>query len=150
MKLERILTPVDFSDTSRAALEWSVALAQKVGAQVTILHAYEMPTYAFPEVALALTPELVKRIAEDSEAMVNEWVKAYAKSGVVQGVVKAGPAWEQINEVAQAIDADLIVVGTHGRRGLSRLLLGSVAERVVRSAVRPVVTIRPADADAKS
>ena len=60
----------------------------------------------------------------------------------VDGVLREGVPWEEINAVADAIDADLVVIGTHGRRGLTRALLGSVAENVVRTAHRPIVTIR--------
>jgi nucleotide-binding universal stress UspA family protein len=140
---KRILVPTDFTETSDRALVWALDLAARLGASVTVLHAYEIPVIGFPDGAIIATPEMASRIADASRAALDAAIDK-RRSGTVpiDGVLREGVAWEAINAVADELDADFIVIGTHGRRGLSRALLGSVAENVVRTAHRPVVTIR--------
>jgi nucleotide-binding universal stress UspA family protein len=141
--LKRILVPTDFTDTSDRALDWALNLAGRLGGAVTVLHAYEIPVIGFPDGAIIATPEIAGRIADASRAALDAAV-AKRRGGPVpiDGVIREGVAWEAINAMADELDADMIVIGTHGRRGLARALLGSVAENVVRTAHRPVVTIR--------
>lgn len=141
--LKRILVPTDFTDTSDRALDWALNLAGRLGGAVTVMHAYEIPVIGFPDGAIIATPEIAGRIAEASRAALDTAV-AKRRGGPVpiDGVIREGVAWEAINALADELDADMVVIGTHGRRGLSRALLGSVAENVVRTAHRPVVTIR--------
>jgi nucleotide-binding universal stress UspA family protein len=109
---------------------------------VTVMHAYEIPMIGFPDGALVATADLAPRIADASRAALNSAVaKRQGGSVAIDGVLREGVAWEEINKVADEIDADVIVIGTHGRRGLARALLGSVAENVVRTAHRAVLTI---------
>jgi nucleotide-binding universal stress UspA family protein len=141
--LRRILVPTDFTETSDRALDWAVGVAAKVGGHITLLHAYEIPIIGFPDGAVIATPEMASRLADASRAALDATVKRLADRGVaVDSLLREGVVWEEINAVADSIQADLIVIGTHGRRGLARALLGSVAENVVRTATRPVVTIR--------
>ena len=142
-ELRRILVPTDFTETSDRALDWALDLAKRLGAAVTILHAYEIPIVGFPDGAIIATPEIAGRISDASKAALESTMARAQDRGVtVDGVLREGVPWEEINAVADAIDADLVVIGTHGRRGLTRALLGSVAENVVRTAHRPIVTIR--------
>jgi nucleotide-binding universal stress UspA family protein len=142
-ELRRILVPTDFTETSDRALEWALDLAKRLGAVVTILHAYEIPIVGFPDGAIIATPEIAGRISDASKAALESTLARARDRGVtVDSVLREGVPWEEINAVADAIDADLVVIGTHGRRGLTRALLGSVAENVVRTAHRPIVTIR--------
>jgi len=106
------------------------------------MHSYEIPIVGFPDGALVATADVATRIADASRKGLETVVARRQGTGVkVDGVLREGVAWEEINQVAEAIDADLIVIGTHGRKGLARALLGSVAENVVRTATRPVLTI---------
>jgi nucleotide-binding universal stress UspA family protein len=106
------------------------------------MHAYEIPIVGVPDGALIATPELAARISDASRAALDATLKRMEGKGVrVEGVLREGVAWEEIEQVADAIDADIIVIGTHGRRGIARALLGSVAENVIRTTYRPVLTI---------
>jgi len=142
-ELRRILVPTDFTETSDRALDWAMGIAARVGASVTVMHSYEIPIVGFPDGAIVATPEIASRIADASRAALESSVAQRSGRGVpLDSVLREGVAWEEINAVADAIDADLVVIGTHGRRGLARALLGSVAENVIRTAHRPIVTIR--------
>lgn len=106
------------------------------------MHAYEIPIVGVPDGALIATPELAARLADASRSALDSTLKRLENRGVqVAGVLREGVAWEEIERVADEIDADIIVIGTHGRRGIARALLGSVAENVIRTTYRPVLTI---------
>jgi nucleotide-binding universal stress UspA family protein len=106
------------------------------------MHSYEIPIVGFPDGALVATADIAARMAEASrKGLDNVIAKRSGGKIKVEGALREGVAWEEINKVAEAIDADIIVIGTHGRKGLARALLGSVAENVVRTATRPVLTI---------
>jgi nucleotide-binding universal stress UspA family protein len=142
-ELRRILVPTDFTETSDRALDWAMGIAARVGASVTVMHSYEIPIIGFPDGAIVATPEIATRIADASRAALESTVEQRRGRGVpLDSVLREGVAWEEINAVADQMDADLVVIGTHGRRGLARALLGSVAENVIRTAHRPIVTIR--------
>jgi nucleotide-binding universal stress UspA family protein len=138
----RILVPTDFTETSDRALDWAIHLASAVGASVTVMHAYEIPVVGFPDGALIPTAEIAQRITDAARNGLTALVDRNRDRGVaIDGILREGVAYEEINAVADQIDADLLVVGTHGRRGLARALLGSVAENVIRTSHRPVLTI---------
>jgi nucleotide-binding universal stress UspA family protein len=138
----RILVPTDFTDVSNHALDWAIELAASVGASVTVMHSYAIPVVGFPDGALLPTPQLALGMSEAAAAALEAAV-AGRRGGAVplDTVLREGEAWEEIVDVADEVDADLIVVGTHGRHGLARALLGSVAEHVVRTSHRPVLTL---------
>jgi nucleotide-binding universal stress UspA family protein len=139
--IERILVAHDFSETADAALALALDLAEKLRARVTILHAYETPTYVFPESVVA-TADLVGQIrgaAEEALASVKE--RAQRPGVSVDTLLRQGVAWSEIDRAAQELGTDLVVMGTHGRRGISRALIGSVAEKVVRTAPCAVLTV---------
>jgi nucleotide-binding universal stress UspA family protein len=139
----RILVATDFTETSSRALDWAIELAARLGAAVTVMHAYEIPVLGFPDGALIATSDVAARISGAAQDALNRTVEEHRGRGVpIDGILREGAAWEEVDAVADSTDADLIVIGTHGRRGLTRALLGSVAEKVVRTARRPVVTIR--------
>jgi nucleotide-binding universal stress UspA family protein len=142
-ELRRILVPTDFTETSDRALDWALDLAARLGSSVvTVMHAYEIPILGFPDGALIATPEIASRISDAARAALDRTVAKSNHRGVpLDSVLRDGVAYEEINAVAEAMNADLIVIGTHGRRGLARALLGSVAENVIRTSTRPVVTI---------
>lgn len=142
LSIRRILVPHDFSDTANRALEYALDLAETFGAKVTVMHAYEIPVYGFPE-----GPVLTAEMAGQIEAAARTAIEAIAKRSKRPGIeadfaLRQGPAWSEIQAAAKEIKADMVVIGSHGRRGLSRALLGSVAEKVVRTAPCPVLTVR--------
>lgn len=142
---KRILVATDFSDTANAAFDYAVDLAKQLGASVTALHAYELPVYGFPNGALVASVEMTTRIMTAAQEALASACTARASRGIeITPIVRQGITWEEVHRVAEEIDADLIVIGTHGRRGLSRALLGSVAEKIIRTATRPVLTIHAA------
>jgi nucleotide-binding universal stress UspA family protein len=144
MSTKRILVAVDFGEASSHALDWALDLASRIGAEVTVMHAYEPPVYGFPEGALVVTADVATRLASGAQAALSSLVQARSRAGVpLRSVLKQGVPWEEINAAAEEIQADMVVVGTHGRKGLSRMFLGSIAERVVRTSSRPVVTVHP-------
>jgi nucleotide-binding universal stress UspA family protein len=138
----RILVATDFTETSQRALDAALELAARLGASLTVMHAYEIPVVGVPDGALIATPELAARISDAARIALDSTIKRLEGRGVrVEGVLREGVAWEEIEHVANDIDADVIVIGTHGRRGIARALLGSVAENVIRTTYRPVLTI---------
>jgi nucleotide-binding universal stress UspA family protein len=148
--IRRILVPTDFTETSEHALDWALELAAKLGAAVTVMHTYEIPIVGFPDGAIVATPEIASRIADASRTALDGTVERRRGRGIaIEAILREGVAWEEINSVAETINADLVVIGTHGRRGLTRALLGSVAENVIRTAHRPIVTIRFPDTGKK-
>ena len=146
----RILVPTDFSEPSEAALDYARALAGKFGASLHVLHVFDAPFAAgavSPEGFIAESPEVHARLFEDAKNRLQRRVTATdrhrygAKTEIVTG---SSP--ESIVNYAKERGMDLIVMGTHGRSGLAQLLIGSVAEKVVRTAPCPVMTVRRAPA----
>jgi nucleotide-binding universal stress UspA family protein len=138
MKLEHILIPTDFSDNSRLALDWAAALREKFPARLTLLHVLE--TIVNYGTELSFLPVDVDTGREQSaHAHLKE--QAATLGGSVQTVCLRDTPWRGICEWAAAHAVDLIVMPTHGHSGLKHLWLGSVAERVVRKAPCPVLTI---------
>ncbi len=146
-KVARVLCPVDFSEYSDYALQHALAYAKTFGAELHVVHVLElpfMPTYAMaglPELSVP-TEELEAQVRKHTEEVVQECRKSHDK---VEGTVRIGSAFLEIIECAKEIDADLIVMGTHGRTGLTHMLIGSVAEKVVRKAPCPVLTVKHPD-----
>jgi nucleotide-binding universal stress UspA family protein len=142
--VRRILVGHDFEDHSEAALDYALALARASAAQVVILHAYEVASMGAPEV-LVLATDWIRQITAIARERLDAIV-AHARNGgdglSVEAELRQGRAWREIDAVAKERDVDLIVVGSHGRHGLPRALLGSVAEKVVRTAPCPVLVIR--------
>jgi len=147
LEIRRILVPVDFSEKSERALDYAIELAKKLGASVTLVHAYEIPVYGFVDATVVATPDLAARLSDAAQKTLDALVASRRDRGVpLHGVLRNGVAWEEIASVAKDTHADLIVIGTRGRRGLARALLGSVAESVIRTSDVPVLTIHaPAD-----
>ncbi len=139
--IKRILVPHDFSETAEHALKYALDLAERLGASVTVAHVYDVPVYSYPE-GPALTVEMTAQIERAAETALDALAQRSRRPGVeIDTALRRGSAWSEINAVAKLTNADLIVIGTHGRRGLARALLGSVAEKFVRSAPCPVLTV---------
>ena len=138
--IRHILVAVDLHGASMRALSYGVQLAHSVGAQLTVLHSYDADGHA----ALADLPPPVPiadvRVAAERE--IGRLVATLRQHGVeATSVVRGGAPATEILATTREVGADLVVLGTHGRRGLSRLMLGSVAEQVVRRSSVPVITL---------
>lgn len=137
MKCEHILVPIDFSRDAEQALGYAIGLAQQFQARLTLLHAIYVPEAA--EVNLAAYLEKVESEAEREIAACRK--RAEDAGVAVDTLIVRGVPSHTIVEKARDRQADLIAMGTHGRTGLQHLLIGSVAERVVRLAPCPVMVI---------
>jgi nucleotide-binding universal stress UspA family protein len=142
LALKHILVPVDFTETSDRALDYALEFASRFDAKITVMHAYEIPVYGFPDGAFIATGDVAAQIASSAQKALDSLIRARQRPGVsLQGVLRTGVAWEETNRAAGELGVDLIIIGTHGRRGLARALLGSVAENIIRTATKPVLTI---------
>jgi nucleotide-binding universal stress UspA family protein len=149
MKLEKIAVGIDFSEQSEVALEQAMNVARRSGAEVVLIHACSVPDAAksvpltMQGTVSQLETVVRERLAEDRKKL--EQLRERADSGTVEvsHVVIDGFADSGVVEAAAEIAADLIVVGTHGRTGFGRFLLGSVAERTVRLSESNVMVARP-------
>ncbi|HEY3820302.1 MAG TPA: universal stress protein [Polyangiaceae bacterium] len=136
-----ILVPHDFSETAQSALAFALDLAGKLGAHITLLHVYDVPAYAYGEGA-ALTVDFLGRIRSAAQTALEVVATRARRPDVeIDVLLRQGSAWSEIDACAKESSVDLIVLGTHGRHGLARVLLGSVAEKVVRTAPCPVLTV---------
>jgi nucleotide-binding universal stress UspA family protein len=141
-KLKRILVPVDFSDASLQALQYAVPYAEQFGATLYLLHVVEPIAFAgdLPgAVVLPSNEELVDYAGKQLFSLANKEIEERAP---VNAQVRIGKACMEIVGAAKALHIDLIVIATHGYTGIKRLLLGSTAEKVVRSAPCPVLVVR--------
>ena len=141
----QILVPTDLSEGADQALDYACELARALGAQVHLLNVVSIPAMGVPELGLSLTSTMIDQLVVDNQAAIEQLAKTRCAGQVGQVLVRAGNPRDEINEVAKELGVDLIVMGTHGRRGISRALLGSVAEIVVRSAPCAVLTVRMRD-----
>jgi universal stress protein A len=138
------LVPIDFSDESDAALAYAAGLAATLDATIHLLHAIAVPPMTVMEVGSAYTAATIESATKTAQGSLEDRVKSYRdRVSLAPPRIEIGDPRDVIDQVAEQIGADLIVMGTHGRRGIRRVLLGSVAESVVRSAPCPVLTIRP-------
>lgn len=148
---EKILVPIDFGLHSTEAIRRAVDVAAHYGASLTLVYVYEPLDYALPEGYALYTPEQVGQLLEDFRERLRTTagqVEAMGAQGATHEVL-TGSAAGEIVEYARAHAFDLIVMGTHGRRGLSHLLMGSVAERVLRTAPCPVLTVKAQDEEGR-
>ena len=142
LKLERILVPMDFSEASEQALEYALTLARKFEASITLMHVVELiassPDANFGYVPLD-TGEQVAAATKRLEKIAAERIPA---AMLETTLVQSGTPYREITAAAKELNLDLIVITTHGYTGLTHVLLGSTAERIVRHAPCPVLTVR--------
>ena len=147
-QIQNILVAVDFSDYSEAALQYATFLAETFGATLTLVHSVE--PYVYPEdLSAGFTIEQIdaRWIQKQKEKL--EALRQTIKKGIpATVVVTMGTPWNRIVGAAKSWNANLIVLGTHGRTGLKHALMGSTAERVVRHATCPVLVVHSADSRA--
>ena len=138
-----ILVPTDFSEPADQALAYAVELATRLDATIHLVHAITVPVMGIAEIGLAYASSVIDHSTKASLKALDALVERYrGRAPFGPPRLEVGDARDAIDRVAEDIHADLIVIGTHGRRGVSRALLGSIAESVVRTAPCPVLTVR--------
>jgi predicted phosphoribosyltransferase/nucleotide-binding universal stress UspA family protein len=144
--IRSILVATDFGPASERALETAVEMATRYDAKLTVLHVFEPPPYPYvgvmPAPLMAPTVEQVRAGEYERFNATLEFVGKRCKNS--NGILREGSAWREILAAIEAEKPDLVVLGSHGRRGLPRFVIGSVAERVVRLAPIPVMTVHGA------
>jgi universal stress protein A len=148
VSIHRILVPTDFSEYSAEALKYAVYLGKTFKSVLHLIHVFE-PAYVSPGgVLLSVLPDevhtWVKQLREEETQKLNEAAEEIRMElPGVRVLFKTGMPFVEIIKAAEEVPADIIVLGTHGRTGIAHVLMGSVAERVVREASCPVLTVRP-------
>jgi nucleotide-binding universal stress UspA family protein len=144
MQFKLILCPVDFSDFSVSAYEYALTLAEHYKVRLVTLHAVELSKYPYADYAGSIgdLADLSRSLLEGGKAKLREFVTKHPRQGIEpQLVVEQGNASDLILSFAQTHNIDLIVMGTHGRRGFDRFVLGSTTDRVMRKACCPVLIV---------
>ncbi len=142
-KLKKILVPLDFSDHSTKALKYAIKFAQQFGAHIDLLHVVEPAVY--PE-GMIIPPDM-EDINTSLEKQAVKTLKKTASQTIPKGVawsiaVRVGSPYSEIVELARKTETDLLIITTHGYTGLKHFVMGSTAERIVRHAPCPVLTVR--------
>jgi len=148
---KKIVIATDFGEESKVAADAAVELAERLRVPLVLVHGHMAPLGAYTPVPVAPSTDYVQALEDAVRDLLEEEAQRLRARGVeVTTMLRIGFASEAILEAAKEVDAGLIVVGTHGRRGLPRALLGSVAEKVTRSSPVPVLTVHgglsPSDA----
>ena len=146
IKLQKILCPIDFSENSLEALRYAAHTALKENATVYLIHIVDSRVYdyggpIYEPITPAMKPAIDQASKDQLRDKLLEKVPKEIK-GRVETVVSFGVPFVEIIKAARDYDIDLIIMGTHGRSGISHMLIGSVAEKVVRKAPCPVLTVR--------
>jgi universal stress protein A len=145
IEINRILLPTDFSEYSAAARKYACAFAEQFRAELHLLHVIHDLAPLVPEPGIVIPPpaDYLRDIELNAQAMLERAVDAqWAAGKKIVRVVRQGPPFLEIIRYAREANIDLIVIGTHGRTGLVHVLMGSVAEKVVRKAPCPVLSVR--------
>jgi nucleotide-binding universal stress UspA family protein len=141
MSAERktILVPVDFEGASARAIEAAKWLAGALGADLVLLHVHDRPSFDHPELPTEMVSRIEGVVEKDARTKLADLTK---QVGAVRSIFAHGDAATRILETAAEAKPAMIVMGTHGRKGMSRIFMGSVAAHVVRAAPVPVVTVK--------
>jgi len=145
VEIRRILVPVDFSGVAPILAKWAKGFAKQLNAKIILTYILEdLSTYEGIFVDLKTLTELENTLYEGAKKAMEDFLKEhFSDFPDVEPVLEKGDVVETILRVVQEKGADLIVIGTHGRKGLDRILFGSVAEGVVKNSPIPVVTLNP-------
>lgn len=138
-----ILVPTDLGVGAEEALDYACELAQQFGATIHLLNVITLPALGVPELGVAMSGSIIDSLVKDNQASLEALAeKKCVKAKIGDKLLRTGDARDVIIQTAKEVGAELIVMGTHGRRGVTRALLGSVTETVVRMAPCPVLTVR--------
>ena len=142
-KYRRLLCPVDFSDISKDAFQIAIDLAVLFKADLHVMHVFQMPASTIPEGIYDIPDDAEDKVKNHFSKKLDEFIKNHStpEINITTGSYEGFPHVEII-KYANETNADMIVMGTHGRTGLSHVLLGSVTERVIRTSDIPVLTVR--------
>lgn len=143
--LGRIIHPTDFSPASTPAFTRAVEAAKENRAELVVVHVLStvIPIVGDGYISPQAYDDMQKAARAQGKKQLDALVEKAKKGGAqAVGVLLEGTAWDQITRIAKSKHADMIIMGTHGRTGLAKLFLGSVAERVVGTAPCPVMTVR--------
>ena len=142
LKLKSILVPIDFSETSKKAVQYAVRLSEQFGSKITLLHVVE--PIATPDLAyhpMMLETDKVKEAAKERLGGLSRQMKIPSRL-LEKTLVRYGTPFAEITDAARSLKVDLIILTTHGYTGFKHVFMGSTAERVVRHAPCPVLTVR--------
>ncbi|MBL8817382.1 MAG: universal stress protein [Planctomyces sp.] len=147
IQLKKILVPTDFSDFSKPAVDYACAIAARFGSQLHLMHVVPDPAMLVPE-SHAFSAEAMEAqsaaLIDDAKKRIEHLPGGGWENGQpIVREVRTGAVFLEIIDYAKQNDVDLIVIGTHGRGGLMHVLLGSVAEKIVRKSPCPVLTVKP-------
>lgn len=144
MQINQILVPTDFSENAKHAVSYAIELAKRCSAKLHLLHTPVIPTYLLMDLSYSPGPEAVTRILNDSQEALDEEAQAIREAGVEHfSAIREGTVHEVIRDYAKEHDVDLVIVGTHGRSGVSKLMYGSVTERVLKTVHTPIIVVPP-------
>ena len=144
VQIKTIVCALDFSEVSPKVAAYAKNLAEVCGAKIVALYvAPSLTQYVEFHVQASYIDDFVTGIVSGATDTMNSFVKEYFQGVPVEGRVVSGYAAEEIVAVAEEVGADLIVLGTHGRKGLDKILFGAVAEKVIKTAKLPVLSMRP-------
>lgn len=142
-RMKKILVPIDFSDCAKKALQYATPLAQQYNAGITLLYVAPAPAYGGGEYGIIDYSTVTTETTAAGEKRLERFAADEIRAEVaVERIVRTGSATAEIIDVAEHLPADIIVISTHGYSGLKHVLLGSVAEHVVRHAPCPVLVVR--------
>jgi nucleotide-binding universal stress UspA family protein len=145
MTIDVILVATDFEPAAQAALDFAIELARPLGARIVLAHVFDLPLVGLPDATLMVGAETAARLSDEAQQSLDLELARVKDRGVrIDGVLHQGDPRDGVGEVAATEKAKLIVVGSHGRRGVVRALLGSIAEEVVRRSVVPVTVVHKA------
>jgi len=144
LQFKTILVPIDFSDFSKSALKYAVTFAQQFHSKLILIYVMEPviypPDFSMGQIALpAVNFEMDQRAKEELDKLAESEIGSLVH---VETVLKTGKPFVEIIETAKQMDADLIIISTHGHSGVEHILFGSTADKVVRKAPCPVLTLR--------
>lgn len=144
MKINKILVPIDFSDYSKSALRYAVNFAKMFNSEIILIYVVEPviypPDFSMGQIAIpTVTTEFDERAKEELTKLAKNEIPSTIK---VSTLIKAGKPFIEIIDTAAEADVDLIIIATHGHSGVEQILFGSTAEKVVRKAPCPVLTLR--------
>lgn len=142
--IKKILVPIDFSDYSRSALKYAVNFCKNCNAEMILIYVVEPviypPDFSMGQIAIpSVNSEWDERARQELDKLAKEEIPSTVQ---VKTVIKTGKPFVEIVETASELDVDLIIIATHGRSGVEHILFGSTAEKVVRKAPCPVLTLR--------
>ncbi len=143
LELKKVLVPIDFTDCSLHSLGFAISLAERFQARLVILHVVEATMHPANHAGLsAAFDEANQNLVAAARERLEDLVRRYATSKPIEILVRIGHAHSEITDTANALGSDLIIISTHGYTGLKHALLGSTAEKVIRHASCPVITLR--------